>query len=128
MAKIIGMSVAILASSLLAGLAPSVAQTPRSNITMQGPAEQATANVPRDPLGRPCLDVEAAARAKVINRDMLDHVVSIKNNCARVIKAKVCYVGSDRCNELSVQAYNRVDTILGTVRGSSIFKYKIFQQ
>ena len=100
----------------------------KPNITMQGPAENSGALVPRNALGRPCLDVEAAALAQTINPEMLDHVVSIKNNCPRTIRVKACYYGSERCNEVTVMAYKRVDTILGTMRGVNFFRYTLTQR
>lgn len=102
--------------------AQSSARTNR--LTIQGPADQ-PGSIPKDALGRPCLDLEAAARGQVVNPDMLDHVVSVKNNCARLIKVKVCYFGSEQCRQFDVQGYKRVDTILGTMRGVKFFRYSI---
>lgn len=82
----------------------------------------------RDASNRPCLDVEAAARPHIVNPDVLDHVVSVKNNCPKSIKVKVCYYGSERCNALVVDGYKRVDTILGTMTKIAIFRYSITQQ
>ena len=100
----------------------------RPGLTMQRPLDQSGLGIVRDALGRPCLDVEAAARPELVNPDMLDHVVSIKNNCVKLIKAKVCYYGSDHCNDIVLPAYKRVDTILGTMRGVSYFRYRIEQK
>lgn len=104
------------------------AQTTGPRITMQGPAENSGSAVIRNAAGKPCLDIEAAARAHTIDRDVLDHVVSVKNNCPRSIKVKICYLNSDSCNALDVQAYKRVDTILGTMRKVSNFRYTITQK
>lgn len=104
------------------------AQTTALSITMQGPAENSGSAVVRNALGKPCLDIEAAARAHTIDRDVLDHVVSVKNNCPRTIKVKICYLNSESCNALDVQAYKRVDTILGTMRKVSNFRYTITQK
>lgn len=111
-------------------LAPAGAQTRKlgPGLTMQGPPESSNSAVIRNALGKPCLDIEAAARAHVIDRDMLDHVVSVKNNCPRTIKVKVCYFDSDACNVFDIQAYKRVDTILGTMRKVSNFRYTITQK
>lgn len=120
---------------VLAGLQPSFrvyaqsgASKSVSRLTMQGAADQAGGQIARDSFGRPCLDVEAAARAQVVNSDMLDHVVSLKNNCPRVIRAKVCYFGSDHCNDVVVRGYSTVDTILGTMRGVKFFRYSLLQK
>ncbi|TFV36378.1 hypothetical protein E4K66_24090 [Bradyrhizobium frederickii] len=106
----------------------STTSSTQPSITMMGPAEASNASVIRDALGRPCLDVEAAARRQVVNPQMLDHVVSINNKCPRLIKLKVCYLKSDRCRELDLQSYKRVDTILGTMAGVSFFRYMILQR
>lgn len=103
-----------------------VATAPK--ITMQNPLDQSGTGIVRDALGRPCLDVEAAARRQTINPQMLDHVVSIKNNCPKSIKAKVCYFNSDRCNNVDLRPYSRADTILGTMNGISFFRYTISQK
>lgn len=102
------------------------AATPR--LLMQGPAEQTGTPVLRDALGRPCLDVEAASRAHIVNRDMVDHVVSLKNNCLRLIRAKICYFNSEHCKDVVLQAYKRADVTLGTMRSITTFRYSITQK
>ncbi|MET4447042.1 hypothetical protein ABIB75_005340 [Bradyrhizobium sp. GM2.2] len=96
-------------------------------LTLQGPAD-AAGEVVKDALGRPCLEVEAAAIPHVADPSMLDHVVSIRNKCPRLIKAKVCYFGSQTCNDVTASAYKRADTILGTMRGVKFFRYSIKQK
>lgn len=66
--------------------------------------------------------------AHVTNPDMLDHVVSVKNNCPRLIKVKICYFQSDRCREADVRGYGRVDTVLGTMMKIREFRYSLFQK
>ena len=110
---------------------PALAQTFAQNtpkFTLQGPAEQSSGVVVRDALGRPCLDTEAAARAHVVNPNVLDHVVSVKNNCPKIIKAKICYFQSDRCVEISVPSYGRSDAVLGTMTGVRTFRYSLYQK
>lgn len=99
-----------------------------SKLTMQGQAEKSARPIIRDVFGRPCLDVEAAARAHAVDPETKDHVVSLKNNCPRIIRAKVCYSDSDRCNDVVIQNYQRVDTILGTMRHVNFFRYSIIQK
>lgn len=111
--------------------ASTMAQTGSQSVPrlkIQGPGEQSGTAVVRDALGRPCLDVEAAARAHVVNPDMVDHVVSVKNNCTKTVKVKVCYLNADKCNAFDVQGYKRVDTILGTMTKVSVFRYSLFQK
>lgn len=95
---------------------------------MQGPAERADAPVPRDALNRLCLDAEAVARSHVVNPDIVDHVVSLKNKCSRTIKVRVCYFQTDRCKELDVRGFDRADTILGTMTKVKMFRYSISQK
>lgn len=110
----------------LTAVVPVQAQT--SRLTMQGPAENADAAPIRDSLGRLCLDVEAAGRKQTVNPQMVDHVVSLKNNCAKSLRLKVCYLNSDHCNDVDLQPFKRVDTILGSARGNSFFRYTIKQK
>jgi len=113
---------------VLVGTGPLWAQATPPRLTMQGPAEKTKDAIPRNALGKPCLDVEAASRPRLVDPTMLDHVVSLKNTCPRLIKVKVCYVNSTRCNEEDVQAYKRVDTILGSMKGVSFFRYTLTQK
>lgn len=112
--------------SIVTPVQSQTSSTPR--LTMQGPAEQTGAPSLRDALGRPCLDVEAASRAHVVNPQMLDHVVSLKNNCVRQVSAKVCYFSTDRCKDVVLPAYKRADIILGTMRSVNTFRYSISQK
>lgn len=100
----------------------------QSKFTIQGPAEQSGASIVRDALNRPCLDTEAVARPHVVNPDILDHVVSVKNNCSRTISVKICYYQTDRCKEFNIQGYRRVDTILGTMGKVAVFRYSLSQK
>ncbi|MDE5445728.1 hypothetical protein GWG65_30830 [Bradyrhizobium sp. CSA207] len=104
------------------------AQSATPRFTLQGPGESSGGKIIRDALNRPCLDTEAASRPHTINPDVVDHVVSIKNNCPRTIKVKVCYYGSDKCNGFVVNGYKRVDTILGSMTKITAFRYSITQQ
>lgn len=115
----------------IAAAAPAKSQTSTTTVprlTMQGPAEQSRTPSLRDALGHPCLDVEAASRAHVVNPEMVDHVVSMKNSCPRLINAKVCYFNTDHCKDVVLQAYKRADIILGTMRGITAFRYSINQK
>jgi len=94
---------------------------------LQGPAERSAVPMSQDAFNRPCLQAEAIARPHVVNPSMLDHVVSVKNNCPKRIKIKVCYFGTDRCRDLSVGYYERQDTILGTISGVRYFRYTLIE-
>jgi len=99
-----------------------------SRLTLQGPAEQSQSPVVRDGLGRPCIDLEAAARAHVSNPNFVDHVISIKNSCPRTIDVRVCYFGSDTCISANVQPYKRIDKILGFGTTTRFFRYSVTQK
>lgn len=116
----------LLLIALIDGTATAYSQSSPSNsrLMIQGPAVQA-GGLAKDALGRPCVDVEAAARPETVNPDMLDHVISLKNTCPKLVKAKVCYYNSDRCRDVSLDPYKRVDTILGTMRGIKFFRYTL---
>ncbi|MCA1411026.1 hypothetical protein I6F30_07555 [Bradyrhizobium sp. NBAIM20] len=103
------------------------AQSASSSLTLQGAAEQTTAPIIKNAFGRPCLDVEAAARSRVVNPKLMDHVVSVKNSCPRAIGVTVCYFNSSKCNAFHLSGYGRVDTILGTTTERN-FRYSISQK
>ncbi|WP_271538533.1 hypothetical protein [Bradyrhizobium sp. CCBAU 45321] len=85
-------------------------------------------NAIKGPLGQRCLDIEAAARAQSFDPAMFDHVVSIKNECNKLISVKLCYANSDHCRSFIVRPYQRVDTILGAMKGITIFRYTLTQK
>ncbi len=60
----------------------------KSRLTIQNSGTNAAFAVHRSPLGKPCLDIEAASRAHVINPDVYDNVVSFKNQCALTINVQ----------------------------------------
>lgn len=101
----------------------------QSRFRLQGPADQSGSSVViKDALNRPCLDVEAASRAHVVNRALFDHVVSINNKCARIIHVKVCYSGTENCKSLQVGSYHREDVLLGVMANVGAFAYSISQK
>lgn len=120
-------------AGILCALCCSISQAwaqssaPTRGVTIQGPAEQ-SGIVIKDATGKPCLDVEAAARPQFSNREMLEHVVSVKNNCPRTIRIKLCYYNSEACRQFDLLGYKRTDTTLGVMRGVSFFRYTVLQK
>lgn len=110
------------------GQAQAASPVANSTLTLQGSAEQTAAPIIKNAFGRPCLDVEAAARSRVVNPKLVDHIVSVKNNCPRAIDVSVCYFNSSKCNAFRVSGYDRVDTILGTMTEIRNFRYSISQK
>lgn len=117
-----------MASMLSIYLSPVMAESSERKFTIQGPSEQPDSAVIRDALNRPCLDVEAVARAHIVNPHLFDHVVSVKNRCPRRINIRLCYFKSDSCKVFVIGPYQREDTILGTLPNTTIFRYSIFQK
>ncbi|KRQ12574.1 hypothetical protein [Bradyrhizobium manausense] len=117
----------LFAAALIGSVAVAHCQSvPRNTgLTIQGPADQASGAIVKDALGRPCIDIEAVSRPETINPNMQDHIVSLKNNCPKLIKAKVCYFNSDRCRDVVLEPYKRVDSLLGTMRGIQFFRYTV---
>jgi len=115
--------------SILFGLNAAAGQgmvptTPfQSRLTLQGPGQSSGIVTHHDPLGRPCLDIEAAARAHVINPNVYDHVVSIYNKCLSRIQLQVCYFGTDHCIDVAVTGLQRKDVILGVFPSLQYFRY-----
>jgi len=115
--------------SILCGLHAATAQglvttTPfQSRLTLQGPGQSSGIFTHRDPLGRPCLDFEAAARAHVINPNVYDHVVSIYNKCLSRIQLQVCYFGTNHCIDAEVPGLQRKDVVLGVFPSLQYFRY-----
>jgi hypothetical protein len=95
----------------------------QSRLTMQNAGENATFGVHRDPLNRPCLQIEAASRRHVINPNVYDHVVSVYNRCLKTIKLRVCYYKSDHCIDMELQPQKRVDSVLGIFPNMQYFRY-----
>ncbi|MET4802884.1 hypothetical protein [Bradyrhizobium sp. LB11.1] len=116
----------VLALTLIHDL-PAYAQSAGPAFRMQGAADTSDTPVIRDAANRPCLDVEAAAKGHVMNGELMDHIVSVKNNCSRMIRVKVCYYNSDHCNNATVYGYQRVDIILGMMKMST-FRYSLSQK
>lgn len=95
----------------------------QSRLTLQGGGENSALTVHRDPLGKPCLDFEAASRAHVINPDVYDNIVSIQNRCSKPIKLRLCYYKSENCIDVEILAQQRKDTVLGVYPHMQYFRY-----
>lgn len=95
----------------------------QSRLTLQGPGQNSAVFTHRDPLGQPCLDIEAASRAHVINPNVYDHVVSIYNKCLSRIKLQVCYYGTDHCIDVDVPGLQRKDAVLGVYPSLQYFRF-----
>lgn len=94
-----------------------------SRLTLQAGGANNPLTVHRDALNRPCLDVEAASRAQVINPNIYDHIVSVYNRCLTTIRLQVCYYGTDHCIDMEVPSNKRKDGVLGIMPTMQYFRY-----
>ncbi|MDI1343079.1 MAG: hypothetical protein PSV22_03115 [Pseudolabrys sp.] len=95
----------------------------KSRLTLQNSGQNAALTVHRSSLGKPCLNIEAASRAHVINPDVYDNIVSFQNQCNILIKVRVCYFGTESCVDVEVPAQKRTDAVLGIRPHSQYFRY-----
>jgi hypothetical protein len=95
----------------------------KSRLTLQNSGENAALTVHRNSLGKPCLNIEAASRAHVINPSVYDNIVSFQNQCNILIKVRVCYFGTESCVDVEVPAQKRKDAVLGIRPNSQYFRY-----
>jgi hypothetical protein len=116
-------AVALLTSIQTAAGQGTLATPGQSRLTLQGPGQNSAVLTHRNPLGRPCLDIEAASRAHVINPNVYDHVVSVENKCLQRIKLQVCYYGTDHCIDVDVPGMQRKDVVLGIFPSLKFFRF-----
>lgn len=127
--------IAAIAIGLAVGLGPGPARGQlvnpvppyQSRLTMQNGGVNTALTVHRNAFGKPCLDIEAASRAHVINPDVYDNVVSIENKCSITIRVKICYFNTDSCINVEVMGRQRKDATLGVRPHMQYFKYS-FQE
>jgi hypothetical protein len=101
----------------------AVAQTAEPGFRLTLQSGEAAGSVSRDVFGKPCLDIEAASRARASNPNVYDHIVSILNRCTKNIRLEVCYFGSNRCTRVEVNGLKRKDAIIGINPGMKTFRF-----
>jgi hypothetical protein len=102
---------------------PNATSPLQNRLTLQNEGINAALTVHHNPLGRPCLDIEAASRAEVINPKVYDHVISVYNQCVQRIKLRVCYYHSDHCIDMEIGGSQRKDAVLGIYPNMRYFRY-----
>jgi hypothetical protein len=95
----------------------------KSRLTLQNSGANAALTVHRNAFGKPCLNIEAASRAHVVNPNVYDNIVSIQNQCSQIIKVQICYYGSESCVDVELSGQQRKDTVLGVRPNSQYFRY-----
>lgn len=78
----------------------------------------------RDFTGKLCLNVYGFARSHVIDKNLYDHVVNIRNSCPQSIVAKVCYYQSQSCISVEVPGREQKEAILGTLPAEKTFRFE----
>jgi len=102
---------------------PNTASPFQNRLTLQNPGDNAVLMVHRDPLGRACLNIEAASRQHIVNPNVYDHVVSIYNQCLKTIDIRVCYYHSEHCIDVKVLGSQRKDEVLGIYPNMKEFRF-----
>jgi hypothetical protein len=87
---------------------------------MQGTYEQSR----KAPDGKPCISVAPSARHQIVNPKIMDQIVVVSNICGQPIKVQVCYIKSSDCIVVALQAYQRLERVLGIDSVSSEFRYE----
>jgi hypothetical protein len=105
------------------GIVPNINSPFQNRLTLQNGGDNAGLTIHHDALGRPCLDIEAAARAHVINPNLYDHVISVYNRCIQQIKLRICYYNSDHCIDMEIRGSERKDGVLGVYPNMKYFRY-----
>jgi hypothetical protein len=72
---------------------------------------------------KPCFAIEGVARSQVIDPKMFDHIIGVKNKCAKTIKLKVCYHDSNHCVDILVAPFGYKETWLGAFPSMRFFQY-----
>jgi hypothetical protein len=76
------------------------------------------------PAGNPCIAVSGYSKDQVVNHEMIDHWITVKNDCSQLIKVRVCYYQSQACIMVDVPPYGRKDTVLGVYPKLREFRYE----
>jgi hypothetical protein len=116
-----------IAAIILCLVLPSSAYA-QGALTLQTDLDHSNRARHRDPLGKPCLDIEAASRAHRLNPNVYDHVISVVNRCSIIINFRLCYFGTQHCIEMTANGYKRVDAILGVNPGMQKFRYDVYER
>jgi hypothetical protein len=78
----------------------------------------------RDFTGKPCLVIGGYARPHTVDRNLYDHVISVRNNCPQRIALQVCYYRTQDCVSIEVSGADRKETILGTLPSQKDFPFE----
>jgi hypothetical protein len=78
----------------------------------------------RGPTGSPCLSVGGFARPHIVDPNLYDHVITVKNSCPQRIAMQVCYYNSHDCIPIEIPGGERKEAILGTLPSEKDFRFE----
>jgi hypothetical protein len=74
--------------------------------------------------GKPCISVAPTSRSQIVNPKINDQIVLVSNICGKPIKVQVCYIKSSDCIIVALQAYQKLERVLGISYSSSEFRFE----
>lgn len=77
----------------------------------------------RDFTGSPCLTLGGYARPHIINPNLYDDVVTVRNNCPQRIDLQVCYYQTQECIPVEVPGGETKQAILGSMPSIKDFRF-----
>jgi hypothetical protein len=78
----------------------------------------------RDFAGKPCLAVDAFARAHAVDANLYDDVIEVVNSCPQRIAIQVCYYQSEDCIPMDIPGGERKEAILGILPSIRDFRFE----
>jgi hypothetical protein len=78
----------------------------------------------RAPTGVPCLTVGGLARPHIVNPNVYDHVITVKNSCPQRITMQVCYYKSQDCVPMEIPGGERKEAVLGSLPSVRDFRFE----
>lgn len=78
----------------------------------------------RDFTGKPCLIIGGYARPHTVDRNLYDHVISVRNSCPQRIALQVCYYRTRDCISIEVSGGDRKESVLGTLPSEKDFQFE----
>jgi hypothetical protein len=78
----------------------------------------------RDPAGKPCLTVSGFARPHTTTPNLFDHMITVSNSCAQLIRIQVCYYHTQYCVSAEISGHIRKEMVLGMLPSIKDFRYE----
>jgi hypothetical protein len=78
--------------------------------------------------GQPCVSLYASAKSQLTNRNIFDHLVFGTNECAQMIKLRICYYKTSDCIQMDLPPYGRKEMTLGIFPSIKDFQFEFREQ